>query len=293
MDRPNALSDLKSENPRIRLTAARFLVRTSTGEDLPVLRSALQAENVAWVRNALGQAIRRAQDDTSDDEKADNSSWESDDTAEARASAIIQVTSELLHELEPLVGVLRLRLITEWPDFEASHSEKALEQIENFLTALSEMNAAAHVPTFEDFSLREAVEQVMDEIPHDLRVPISMAGPDTVVRSNRALVQLILRNGVRNAQEATAADASPRIVVTWGASEGGGFFLAVLDDGPGPPTGAELHAFDVGTSTKRGHLGMGLAVANRAAESLGGVLSLRHGASGGAVLRFSSQRIDE
>lgn len=289
MDRETALSDLKSPNARIRLTAARYLVRSATGEDLPVLDAAAQTETVAWIRSALSQAIEQAQAPVAE-HGFPSEAEPFDDADEAYASAVVQVTSELLHELEPLVGVLRLRLITEWTGFENTKSESALDQIESFLTALRELNAAAQVSALEDLSIKGAVEQVVAETPQQVDHMIATSGPDIQVSSNKGMLQLIVRNGVRNALEATHPESDKRIVVTWGTSGEGGFFVSVIDNGPGPPAGAELHAFELGTSTKRGHLGMGLAVAKRAAESLGGTLTLRPGKSGGAVLRFGSTR---
>lgn len=288
MDRDTALSNLASSNPRIRLTAARYFARAATPEDLPTLSAALQSETVAWIRSALNQAIGRVGSPNLAQPVPEVRS--TDEAEDARAAAVVEIASELLHELEPLVGMLRLRLITEWGDFEGSQSRHALDQIESFLSALHELNVVARVPTFEDFSLREAIEQVADEIPPEANVSITRSGPDISVRSNKALLQLIVRNGLRNAKEATTPGGDRPIVATWGAAADDGFFVAVIDNGPGPPPGAELHAFEIGTSTKRGHLGMGLAIAQRASESLGGTLSLRHGKSGGAVLRFSSTR---
>jgi signal transduction histidine kinase len=69
-------------------------------------------------------------------------------------------------------------------------------------------------------------------------------------------------------------------------SEHGGYYIAVLDTGPGVPSGVDLPAS--GASTKDGHFGLGLETARTAIESLGGRLSLEANRQGGAtaILRW-------
>lgn len=289
MDRETALAALTSPHPSRRIDAARYLVRAAIPEDIPSLVEALESETIAWARSALAQAIARLRQPI-DEAPLESDAPSTDAPIDGETAAVIGVTSELLHELEPLIGVLRLRLITEWAEFDQSDSRLALDQIEGFLTALRDLNVAARVPTMEEFPLRSAMEDLLREKLQRTSIPITTTGPDIQVWSNKALLQLIVRNGIRNAIEATAPASGQRIVITWGHGPADSFFVSVVDQGLGPPTGAQLYAFEVGTSTKRGHLGMGLAIARRAADSLGGDLTLRPGKSGGAVLRFQTVR---
>jgi signal transduction histidine kinase len=106
---------------------------------------------------------------------------------------------------------------------------------------------------------------------------MSLAGPSPFVAvGDRGLVELALRNGVINAVEATreidAGDDDHSIVVNWNKTDRD-YWVAVLDRGPGIPERAAA-IFDFGTTTKEGHLGMGLALAIRAARSMRGDLSI-------------------
>ena len=71
------------------------------------------------------------------------------------------------------------------------------------------------------------------------------------------------------------------------------YWVAILDGGPGPPYGFN-RAFDIGSTTKEGdNLGMGLASAKRAIESLSGSIALMpRSEAGGARLEFRWPRTE-
>lgn len=199
------------------------------------------------------------------------------------AEAVVEVTGEILHELEPLLGMLRLRLGTEWPDFETSRSAKEFDRLEALMEGIRELNTASRVPTMESVQLAAFLDSVARGFRSGDADVVSTAGPEMVVNSNVGLLEVIVRNALRNAFDASVeTDTLP--VLTWGGA-GDEFFIAVLDSGTGPPAGAE-RAFEMGRTTKKGHLGMGLAVAERAAAALGGSASLRRRPEGGAVFEY-------
>jgi signal transduction histidine kinase len=99
---------------------------------------------------------------------------------------------------------------------------------------------------------------------------------------------MALENGLRNAVEATAGHHDdtglPSVVVTWGTTDRD-FYVSVLDRGVGLPGGVH-RVFDIGSTTKRGHLGMGLALAKQAVRTLGGRVALRPRKDGGVGYEF-------
>ena len=149
----------------------------------------------------------------------------------------------------------------------------------------------------------------------DLGFSIEMAGlRPCIVKGEKSILEIAFINGFRNAiealvdphasrekvedraiQETSMADvrellgASERplrngksIIVTWGVTDID-YWLAILDDGPGPPPDA-AESFGIGRTTKpkKYHLGMGLAVAKRAMLSHEGVVFLSRRGDGGA-----------
>lgn len=282
MTRNEALDNLSSPSVRLRLDAARFLVRRASPDDADVLRSVLSGETVAWVRSALERALARAE--RADSAASANVFIEDDALAESmHAEAVVEVTGELLHELEPLLGMLRVRLGAEWSQFESSKSAQALDRLEMLMEAIRELNTASRIPTLESIELAQLFTELAEEFRTDDADLIAISGPEVTVQSSRGLLETMIRNALRNAMEASVKSATLP-VLTWGAV-GDGFFIAVLDSGVGPPAGLD-RAFEVGRSTKEGHLGMGLAIADRAASALGGDATLRRRPEGGAVFEY-------
>jgi carboxyl-terminal processing protease len=75
------------------------------------------------------------------------------------------------------------------------------------------------------------------------------------------------------------------IVVAWGRSREG-FFISIVDHGSGLPSGFTLDRIQMGNSSKQGHLGMGLSLIRKAAESLGATVKLTGRTDRGARLEL-------
>lgn len=279
MNREFALAELESPLAARRLAAARTLVKEAVASDTPALEAALSRERVKWVKNALMTALARIRGI-----EAAPVTWPPLDEpydSEHVAVVTLQVTARLLHELEPLVGMLRLSLQEDWPDFGSSEAEIQVTAIEEFLEVMSDLHRASKMPKWEEVDLRELATELLAEVDDDKLGEIAIGGPSLVVRSDSRLLALALRNGLRNAIEAVAnlSPSDRRIVITWGRSAGA-FFVAVLDNGPGLHS-SPGEAMVPGATTKPAHKGVGLSLAQQAATSLSGMLTLSNRADGG------------
>jgi signal transduction histidine kinase len=166
---------------------------------------------------------------------------------------------------------------TEITDFESSETRRALDRLDEFLEALSRLRRAASAPKVEEFSLDEIVQRCIQDSSVPQNVQIQRSGPQPcVAEGDSGLISLSLANGLRNSVEATVAaskeSARLPVIVTWGTTDVE-YWISVVDNGIGFK--GDVHrAFDVGTSTKAGHLGMGLAIASQALTSMGGRIFL-------------------
>lgn len=278
MNREQAIRDLGSAVIRERLAAARHLARTAIPEDEEVLRLHLAEERVQWVRDALRAALSRTQ-------LAEGSSHPLNDElqldSEFRARAVLEVTGQLLHELEPLIGLLRVHLLQEWPAFKGTRSERSLQRLEDFFDVMADLHAAAQVPVMREVLLPELMTEIRADLPSDRGGRVQLAGPELRVTSDPRLLTLVIRNAIDNALD--ASDGGEVVVLSWGRAREG-FFVSVVDHGVGLPHDFEVASLPTGTSTKQGHLGMGLSLMRQAAESLGADLELRARPERGSVL---------
>ena len=97
------------------------------------------------------------------------------------------------------------------------------------------------------------------------------------------MICLSFVNGLRIAIDATKAleaeiEVYPDITINWGATDVD-TWVAIVDSGVGF-RGNVARAFEIGSTTKAGHLGMGLATAQQAMTSMDGSVRLIPGERG-------------
>ena len=119
---------------------------------------------------------------------------------------------------------------------------------------------------------RATVDQTSDEYT-DLQVTIEGSG---TAMADPNLVQHVLLNLVQNAMQAT--DGKGRVLIRVAPGR-----ILVNDDGPGIPEGMRERIFDPFFTTRTQGTGLGLAISQRAANAMGGQLTLDKGPLPGAA----------
>lgn len=305
MEENEALKLLKSGSAVDRLRGARALRHLDASCRQRELRSLLDQETDAWVRLALSAVVEPVST-----VHTKRSSWESgpQDAALFAGDIRAQTTRELIamvvHELDPLVGTLRLASQRDSRSSDKSAMSQAISRIQSFLNALQALYRAYALPTVTDFSLSdlvvETIASVLDERRERSAKPISIspARSDPIAASGDCdLLRLALVNILRNALEATELAKASRtqpVVVNWGCTDRDAW-IAVFDRGVGLPGGSfRMGQPGVSTKDKSLHRGMGLAVSHRALQSMNGLLSHRPREGGGVVteMRWPTEDID-
>lgn len=275
---------LGSLDPRERLEAARHLAEHAGAEHTELIEGALAVETVAWVTSALKRALQRARPMDSVAPSMERTELSAEQTAQIYSDALETTAKQIIHEIEPILGALRLSAETEIDSFEGSGTERGLERLEALVAGLARLRQAASAPKLQDFALDECIYSWIAEEVGQKPVVVLRAGPqETVVEGDKGLVCLAFINGLRNAIEATLAlpvedERYPEITVNWGATDID-VWVAIVDAGVGF-RGNLSRAFEIGSTTKCGHLGMGLTTAQQAMTSLGGSVNLIPGDRG-------------
>jgi signal transduction histidine kinase len=295
MNRDEALSALESHSHHDRLQGARALSTQAMPADLPSLRAAISRESVEWVRKALEDAERhalrsRAVPAILEPVESPDQAYgplDSDTIADQARSEIARI---VVHELEPLIGLAEEAASHEIGGYGASTTYTRLRRIRDALRTLRSLAESASPAQTTDFDLAECVHEAVNGHRANADVVLSLRGEEpTLVTGERATVLMVLRNALANAFEAalqgTHGRGPARIVVTWGVNDRAAW-LAVLDNGPGPPNGG-IHNPQFGASTKPGHFGIGLALTARMATRLGGDTILEPAPGGWTRYQFS------
>ena len=145
-----------------------------------------------------------------------------------------------------------------------------------------------HAPSPEPFVPGEMIPEILLFSRYDLGrdkvtvLPIPEV-PQGILHADRRDFGLALLALLFNAAEAmsgTGGELSVRVSI-----DAAGWEFTVSDQGPGIPAGFEEKVFEVGFTTRKGaiHMGMGLPVARHLAEQAGGTLQLSNGSGGGCV----------
>ncbi len=260
---------------RDRLRAARYFVKSVQPKHEAALRGAAAKENVAWIKSAL---LRSLASIAPLEVHMPTRSLDGDDVPkhiaeQLYAKALETTTSQLVHEIEPMLGTIRVAAESEIENFEESETFRALGRLDELVDALSHLRKAASSPRVLEFELDALVQRCIHEIAVIEGLQVQKAGPQPcVVEGDPSLVSLSFSNGLRNAVEATIAAggnlSQMPITVAWGTSDTENW-ISILDVGIGFKGNTQL-AFDIGTSNKPGHLGMGLATARQAVSSMKG-----------------------
>ena len=291
MNRKDALEQITSTDQHSRLQAARFLARFAQPGDREQLQSALRSETVLWIRTALATAIDRAQGGGLDEPgsaEQETPSEEMESVERIRTMAVQEVTQQLVHEIRPILGLIMHHAGHEIASYEQSETRKHLERLGMLLTAFDRLNEASAAPELSEFDVSELLRSIIANERGDRALTVEAAGPTPlIVLGDRTLIEIVLRNGVANAIEATEGQPPEPglVVVSWGETDRD-YWVSVLDKGPGPPSSPET-AFRMGSTTKEEHVGMGLALARQASASLSGTITLEpRSQTGGARFSF-------
>lgn len=315
MDRESALLAAASRRSSERLDAARWFVLRAQAGDVETLRSWQGREQDELVYRVVQRGLTRAE------ELQARAELEDADTSDASVSSAEirrQTIAMLLHELSPAVGDLDL-LVAAGNDVEVDRLSPVLDQFQLVLDSFDELRLAAETPRTEEINLTDvatgAVRSVLTQFPHavlagdgagsmdaekdEVKQPqllkaeiteILFARHDPVVTyGSPALLNLVIRNGVRNAIEACEVlppGVERRVTVSWAATDIDAW-VSIVDTGPGLPL-EKTGLWEPGRSTKLGtsHRGMGLTIVEQAAESIRGDVELVNRDAGGARLEL-------
>jgi signal transduction histidine kinase len=217
-----------------------------------------------------------------------------------RLQALVAAQRRLLHDVShelrsPLarmraaIGLAsqqpeQLRAAVERIDRESERMDRLIGE----LLALSRLQSGVTHALDEDIDLRELLSVIVDDASFEAsasgRSVVLSAQADAVVRGNVELLRRAIENIVRNAIKFSYEGGRVRVDGTVRADRDRAV-VSVCDAGPGIPEADLTSVFEpfyrsAGGETKEGH-GLGLAIAKRVVENLGGQITAANIRGGG------------
>ena len=301
MTHDEALAQIGAGNAHERLQAARQLLSSAVSEDWPTIEQAARKETVLWIKTAIADIQKRLTPGpheeiaSTDSAQTERELLNDEYVQDLQVHAVREATELILHEIQPIAAMIGLANRNEITNYENSDSKRHFDTLNQLMTVIAELRATTTRPRFQEFDLEELIGRVCREESQATKIKVQLAGSRlSVIVSDPGRLSLALRNGIRNAIEATTrADASPPyepVVVAWG-SRPSEYWIAIMDGGKGLRSNT-LRMFDIGSTTKAHHFGMGLPLTRRAIESLGGDVTLSKREPYGAKLEFRWPRFN-
>ncbi len=216
-----------------------------------------------------------------------------------RLSYLGLLSSGMAHEIKnPLNSIqMNLQMLEEEVSSGSSPAEVAawitpiqkeirrLERLVNdfllFARPLKPERAPVDVP-----ALLESISQLVAEEARQLgaELQVDVAPGLTSLPTDEGLLRTALLNLVLNAIQ---AQGGPGRIALKASGDEGRVVIEVCDEGPGVPEDKREQIFQIFFTTKAGGTGLGLPIARRIAEVLGGTLALVGGDGRGACFRMS------
>ena len=197
-----------------------------------------------------------------------------------RIASLGAMAGGLAHEIKnPLLGLkLGLHLLRrDGGDPDRVHRLEdevgRIDDLVNGLLRFTRNDVAEDASAVDVAELVRGCVDALRPLAEDRSAVIREAYPEGVarVRATPGQLRLVVSNLVKNALDAVPDPGVVEVSVDAGPS---GVVLRVGDNGPGIPAALRRHVFDLAFSTRPGGSGIGLAVARRETERMGGTLQV-------------------
>ncbi len=214
-------------------------------------------------------------------------------TLAAKASALGQITSHLIHGLQGSVAGLRAVMAgrggagettSDW-ESAAGYAERMQTMIHEAVSLLGDTGAqASYELTGGELAETIRTRNLAFAADKGVRLSVREEFSGTLDSHRGSMLCLVAANLVRNAIEATSpgrtVDASLQVV-------DGRLLLTVVDEGRGVPEAVRSRLFEPGVSGRPGGSGLGLAISRLLARQIGAELALIATGPGGTTFRVT------
>ena len=203
-----------------------------------------------------------------------------------------QVAHEIKNPLTPMKLTLQQLMAAykdKSPQFDTIFnkvSSTILHQIETLNSIASEFSQFARMPalSIEKISILPLIQDVVVLFQNE-KIKIGISLPENeeyIIQGDVAQLRRMIINFIRNSMQAQSAHVELAL-----SKESGKISLLVSDDGKGISPEHQDKIFESNFTTKKSGMGLGLKLAKRFIENIGGSISLEKGREKGAAFRIT------
>jgi len=287
MDIESLLSELKNLRPDKQIEKLKEIDQSVVPEQLAILEAAAREANQPWLTSALLDIVSSKQQGPAKPNDSPPDS-ETHDLNAIRSEAVSEAIGQMIHELAPLIGSIRLLAKSEVSNFDSSGIKHELQLLSETLETFKNWQKVEQPPSYKETNLYEIIQSEWNRLktksPVDLTINVSK---DLSFYIDPSLFRIICSNALRNSIEScttpTVRERKPILINS--NITNNSLWLSIIDDGIGLQ-GKSEELMKSRFTTKVGNQGLGLALINKAINLLNGKCELKNSTTGGAEFTF-------
>lgn len=227
----------------------------------------------------------------------------------SRLTALGEMASSLAHELnQPLSAIANYlkgsKMLLDRPDPPLDRVSGAVDK-----AADEALRAGQIIRRLRDFVARGETERSVESLSklieeaaalglvgakeHGIRVRLDFNRDVDLVLADKVQVQQVVLNLIRNAIDAMIDTQKRELTVNVASTDDDMALVSVSDTGPGISPDIASQLFQPFVTTKRTGMGVGLSISRTIIEAHGGKIWVDENSGGGAIFRFTLQRVRE
>jgi len=281
------LIELKGLSPDKQIGSLKALRETATPKEKQLIQLAAEDAGQPWLKSALLD-IANSDKVKVKSEVQTSSSDDIFDKEAVKSEAVSDSIGQMIHELDPIIGSIRVFAEKEIDNFDQSNTKYELEKLNEVIETFEDWRKVEQSPVFREVKVFDEISKEVDRVSRKSKVDIQIDVPkDLVYVLSPALLRIIISNALRNAVESsnqtTIREKHP--IIVRGSSTDNSIWFSIIDDGLGLQNKTEVLLKSRHT-TKPGNRGLGLAIIEKAVSSMGGEWNLSSSKPCGAVLFF-------